>query len=97
MLYLFIKNDKQPINNNRPASFLPIIGKLSERVVFNNIYEYLDKRNVLNPIQSNFGFNDSVCTVYQLLQFAHNIFSPFDCNPTLKTRAAFLGYFGSLW
>ena len=28
--------------------------------------------------------------MYQLLEITHNIFSSFDCNPTLETRAVFL-------
>ena len=82
------KNDKQLINNYRPVSLLPIFGKIFERIIFNNIYKYLDEHNLLNPNQSGFRPKDSC--VYQLLEITHNIFSSFDCNPTLETRAVFL-------
>ena len=82
------KNDKQLINNYRPVSLLPIFGKMFERIIFNNIYRYLDEHNLLNPNQSGFRPKDSC--LYQLLEITHNIFSSFDCNPTLETRAAFL-------
>ena len=59
-----------------------------ERIIFNNVYRYLDEHNLLNPNQSGFRPKDSC--VYQLLEITHNIFSSFDCNPTLETRAAFL-------
>ena len=89
MSYLFIKkDDEQVINNYRPVSLLPIFGKIIERIIFNNIYRYLDEHNLLNPNQSGFRPKDSC--VYQLLEITHNIFSSFDCNPTLETRAVFL-------
>ena len=43
---------------------------------------------MLNPNQSGFRPNDSC--IYQLIEITHNIFSSFDCNPTLETRAVFL-------
>ena len=82
------KNDKQLINNYRPVSLLPIFGKMFERIIFNNIYRYLDEHNLLNPNQSGFRPKDSC--VYQLLEITHNIFSSFDCNPTVETRAVVL-------
>ena len=42
------KIDNQLINNYRPVSF----GKIFERIIFDNIYIYLDKHNLLNPNQS---------------------------------------------
>ena len=43
---------------------------------------------MLIPNQSGFRPKDSC--VYQLIEITHNIFSSFDCNPTLETRAVFL-------
>ena len=69
------------------GSLLPTFGKIFERIEFDNIYTYLDENNLLNPNQSMFRLNDS--RVYQLMGITHNIFSWFDCNPTLETRAVF--------
>ena len=88
MLYLFIKNDKQLINNYRPVSLLPIFGKIFERIIFDNIYRYLDEHKLLNPNQSGFRPKDS-CN-YQLIEITYNIFSTFDCYLTIETRAVFL-------
>ena len=77
----------QLINNYRPVSLLPIFGKIFERIIF-SIYKYLDEHNLLSPNQSGFRPKDSC--VYQFLEITHNIFSSFDCNPTLETRAVFL-------
>ena len=82
------KNDKQLINNYRPVSLLPVFGKIFERIIFDNIYRYLDIHNLLNPYQSGFRPKDSC--VYQLVEITHNIFSSVDCNSTLETRTVFL-------
>ena len=82
------KNDKQFVNNYRPISLLPIIGKIFEKIVFNRIYNFLADENILNHNQS--GFRLSYSCVNQLLSITHEIFEAFDCNPTLEVRSAFL-------
>ena len=82
------KNDKQIVSNYRPISLLPICGKIFEKLLFNNIYNHLNEQNLLNPNQS--GFRPSDSTVNQLLAITHEIFRPFDCNPSLEVRSVFL-------
>ena len=41
-------------NNYRPISVLPVVSKLIERVVFNQLYEYLNDNNLLTESQSGF-------------------------------------------
>ena len=41
-------------NNCRPISVLPVVSKLIERVVFNQLYEYLNDNNLLTESQSGF-------------------------------------------
>ena len=72
MLYLYIKNDKQFINNYRPVPLLPIFGKIFERIIFGNIYRNIDEHNLLNPNQS--GFRPKDPRVYQLMEITHNEF-----------------------
>ena len=53
---------KKMINNlliTIGLSLLPIFGKMFERIIFNNIYRYLDEHNLLNPNQSGFRRKDS--------------------------------------
>ena len=57
-------------------------------MIFDDIYKYLDEHNLVNPNQSWFRPKDSC--VYLLVEITHNIFSSFDCNPTLETKAVFL-------
>ena len=82
------KNDKQLIQNYRPISLLPIFGKIFEKVVFNRIYNFLLNKRLLNPNQ--LGFRPSDSYINQLLAITHEIFEPFDCNPSLEVRSVFL-------
>ena len=78
------KGDKQILDNYRPVSLLPILGKIFERVIFNSIFEYLEGNNLLCPNQSGFRLSDS-CE-YQLLSILHEIYKSFDCNPPKDVR-----------
>ena len=56
-----------PISNNyRPMSVLPVVSKLIERVVFNQLYEYLKNNNLLTESQS--GFRPTFSTETALLE-----------------------------
>ena len=41
------KGDKQIVDNYRPVSLLPILGKIFERIIFNLNFEYLEENNLL--------------------------------------------------
>ena len=49
---IFIKGDKQLIKNYRPISLLPICGKIFEKIIFNNLYKYLNANNLVTKNQS---------------------------------------------
>ena len=82
------KNDKGSLNNYRPVSLLPICGKFFERIIFNNVFLFLEDNNLLTPNQSGFRPNDSC--INQLLSIVHSIYSDFDHNPSLEVRGNFL-------
>ena len=82
------KDDKQCVNNHRPLSLLPVFGKIFEKLILNEIYSFLDSEKLLNTNQS--GFRPSDSCVNQLLIITHEIFSSFDCNPSLEVRSIFL-------
>ena len=43
---IFKTGDKQLIKNYRPISLLPICGKMFEKIIFNNLYSYLNENNL---------------------------------------------------
>ena len=82
------KNEKNLLKNYRPISLLPICSKIFERLIFNSMYNYISKNNLLSPNQSGFRHGDS-CT-NQLLSIVHNIHSSFDAYNSLEVRGVFL-------
>ena len=48
------------LQNYRPVSLLPILGKILEKILFNSIFEYLQKNNFLCENQSGFRPYDSI-------------------------------------
>ena len=51
---IFKENLKTDPNNYRPISVLPVVSKLIKRVVFNQLYEYLNNNKLLTESQSGF-------------------------------------------
>ena len=82
------KGDKYIISNYRPISVLPICGKLFEKIIFLDLYNFLSSNEILNINQSGFRSGDS-CT-NQLSLITHEILKAFDSNPTLEVRGVFL-------
>ena len=68
-------------------SLLPICSKIFEKLIFDIFYEFLNKNNLFNHIQSGFRHYDSC--IHQLIAITHNIFSAFDANPSLEVRGGF--------
>ena len=85
---IFKKCDKQVIKNYRPISLLPICGKSFEKIIFNNLYSYLNTNNVVTKNQSGFRPGDS--TTNQLLYLVSEIYEAFENPKSLEVRAVFL-------
>ena len=85
---IFKKGDKQLIKNYRPISLLPICGKMFEKIIFNNLYNYLNGNNLITKNQSGFRPGDS--TTNQLLYLVNEIHKAFDDPKCLEIRAVFL-------
>ena len=63
---IFKEGRRTDPNNYRPISVLPVVSKLIERVVFNQLYEYLNNNNLLTESQS--GFRPMFSTETDLLE-----------------------------
>ena len=87
--FQYTKNpSNQIVDNYHPVSLLPICSKIFKKLIFNSIYDFIDKNNLFNNNQSGLRPSDS-CT-HQLTAITHNIFSAFDANPSLEVRGVFL-------
>ena len=81
------KEYKNLMKNYRPISLLPIFGKIFERVIFKDLFNYFHKNKLFTKCQSGFLLGDSC--ISQLLSIVHDINS-FDCDFTQDFRGIFL-------
>ena len=80
------KDSRQIASNYRPISLLCISGKIFEKIIFDQLYSFLDTNRLLTENQSGFRPGDS--TINQLLSVTHEIYASFEQFD--ETRAAFL-------
>ena len=80
------KGDKQILKNYRPVSLLPICGKIFERLIYNNLFEYFIENDLISQNQSGFKSGDSC--INQLISITHEIYQSFDDG--LEVRGIFL-------
>ena len=80
------KNDKQYIKNYGPVSLLPICSKIFERLLFNEMYNFLNENNLLSSNQSGFRPGDSC--INQLFSITYEICQFFDND--FEVRGVFL-------
>ena len=82
------KESKNLVKNYRPISLLPVFGKMFEKIIYNNLYNYFQENQFLTENQSGFRKGDSC--ISQLIAITHKIYKAFDGNPSLETRGVFL-------
>ena len=70
------KEDKNLLKNCRPISLLPIFGKIFERILFKDLFNYFHKNQFFTKCRSGFLPGDSC--ISQLLSIVHDINSSFD-------------------
>ena len=73
---LFKEGDASDPNNYRPISILPCLGKVCERIIHTQLYDYFADNNLLTENQSGFRKGHSTGTC--LIDFLGNIYSNID-------------------
>ena len=73
---LYKEGDRSDPSNYRPISVLPCVGKIMERVIHTQLYEYCMSRHILSQSQS--GFRKGHSTTSCLIDFLANIFDQVD-------------------
>ncbi len=68
---VFKADSKLQPGNYRPISLLPIIGKVFERLVYNRVYSFISKMNILTDKQ--YGFQKGKATEHALLELQSKI------------------------
>ena len=80
------KGDKQILDNYRSISLLPITKKIFDRILYNNMFEFFTKNDLISHNQSGFKPGDSC--INQFLPITHEIYQSFDSG--LDDRGVFL-------
>ena len=77
---LYKENDPTKPENYRPISILPCLGKLLEKIVHQQLYQYISTNNILSAQQSGFrkGYSTGTC----LIDFLDNIYQNIDKKRT---------------
>ena len=90
------KGDRQLLKNYGPISLLPILGKIFERLLHNQMLEFFIRNDLTSQNQS--GFKPSNTCINQLLAIAQEIYKSFDA--CLDVRTVFLDIskaFNKVW
>ena len=67
---LFKQGNRSNVNNYRPISVIPVVAKVFERIVNDQLYDYLTKNDLISSHQS--GFRSLRSTVTALLEATDN-------------------------
>lgn len=57
---IYKKGDSTQLNNYRPITLVPVISKIFERIMYDRIYNFLNKHNIFN--ENQFGFRKGAST-----------------------------------
>ena len=63
---MFKKGEKSDLNNYRPISVIPVVSKVFEKIVYDQLYQYLNDNQLLSSCQS--GFRSLRSTLTALLE-----------------------------
>ena len=68
---IYKSGGKETISNYRPVSLLPVFSKIIEKIVYNRLFNYLEKYNILTP--SQYGFRKSLSTNLAILEMQNRV------------------------
>ena len=63
---IFKNGSKSDLNNYRPISVIPTVAKIFEKIIYDQLYQYLNENGLLNSGQS--GFRSLHSTLTALLE-----------------------------
>jgi hypothetical protein len=66
---VFKKGQRTMLDNYRPISILPVVSKLIERILYNQISEYLEKESILSEYQFDFRSCHSTTTTLGTIHY----------------------------
>ena len=76
VLPIYKSGNRHNRENYRPISILPVISKILERCVFNQLYNFLNENSLLSKHQ--FGFRPKNSTLTALIEMCHEFYQNLD-------------------
>ena len=86
ILFPFKKRGQTKLENDRAVSLISICGKILERLMFNDIFNFFIEDIIILSKQAGLKQGDSC--INQLISITHEIYESFDLG--LKVRSVFL-------
>ena len=83
MVPVYKKGDKQILKNYSPNSPLPVCGKRFENLIFNKMFKFFIKNDLILPNQSGFNPPGDSC-INQPLPITYNVCKSFGCRYELR-------------
>ena len=80
------RDDKQNVKNYRPVSLLQIFGKISERLIYNEMYSCFIENDLMSSNQLS--FKQGYSCINQVLSITHDIYQSLDQG--YEVRGVFL-------
>ena len=87
IVLIYKKGGKQTSKNYRPVSLLSVFGKILERLLLNELFQFFIESKLISLTQ--FGFKTGGSCINQLLSVTHEIYGSFD-EEDLEIRSVFL-------
>ena len=87
IVLIYKKGGKQTSKNYRPVSLLSVFGKILERLLLNELFQFFIESKLISLTQ--FGFKTGDSCINQLLSVTHEIYGSFD-EEDLEIRSVFL-------
>ena len=78
MTPIFKSGDRTDLSNYRPISILPLLSKVFEKIVYKQIYEYLEQKNIL--FNNQFGFRQKKSTTNAIINQLEYLYNNLDQN-----------------
>ncbi len=85
---IYKKDDESLFTNYRPISLLPVISKISEKVIFHQLYDHFKINNIFCNAQ--YGFRKEYSTEFVAYELIHRHIQNLDKNNTHKYISKFV-------
>ena len=56
-----MQGERSDLNNYRPISIIPVVAKVFQRIVYDQLYIYLTEHNLISSRSQGFDFSSQLC------------------------------------